>query len=277
MNTEFWSTQLWALFRRQWGWFLAMLVLGVGSYSLASFFVVRGATQAPATVTPFALTIDLYDFSQVPAGVLVGEKVVARRSDGSTAEVGPFLGKAGREFGLTERQLTFADGHGIMIVDAVEAKATWPPLTGDRLKNWLDSSAQPPKDCLDPGFAAQGHELKGTATILGEEVDVIQWPPLGGHTIVNWADPKLGCEAIQYEIQEPQSDGSMKVGFAGKPASLKIGEPDRALFDEEPGYSEMRPSEIIKLALAKIGHPRNAFVDKAGQRLDRAYLGQKAQ
>ncbi|HKV27091.1 MAG TPA: hypothetical protein VJN90_02300 [Candidatus Acidoferrales bacterium] len=277
MNREFRTTQLWSSLQGRPAWLLVALMLAVGSYWLASSFVSRSSAQSPITVTPFTLASNLYDFTQGPAAVLVGQKTIARRSDGSTAEIGPFLGKAGRQSGLTERELAFADGHGMMIVDAVKAKATWPPLTGSHLKAWLDSSVQSPTGCLSPAFAAHGHQFKGTSTILGENVDVIQWQPLGGRTIVEWADPKLGCEAVQYEIHELQTDGSMKVGFAGKPAALKIGEPDGALFDEEAGYTEMRPSQIIQLALTKIGHAGNDFSEKEGQRLDRAYLGEKVQ
>ncbi len=272
MKKESMVTRVWASIRKSSLLILALAIFAGGSYWLAEFFAVRGAAQPTVEVTPFTLVLNLYDFTHGPSELFAGQKTIARRFDGSTAEVGPFLGRDGRQFGLTSRQLTFAaDGHVMTIVDDAKSKATWPPLTGDRLASWLNSFTQPPKDCLSFG------QLDGSAIVSGEDVDVIKWPPIGGHTIVNWADPKLGCEPIQYEIRQPQADGSMMVVFAGRLASLKFGEPASSLFDEELGYAEMPPSQLLQTELAKIGKPMNDAVIKEGQRLDKVYFGQTSQ
>lgn len=253
---------------QRWAWILAVIILAGTSYWLAEILVVRGATQASGGITPFTLTIDLYDFSQDSLGVLVGHKVVARRSDGSTDEIVPFLGKMGARFGLKIRHLDLADGRRMEIVDDIKARSTFPPQNASDLAEHLGHLEHPPQNCLN-----SRDKLEGTSTILGENVDVIQWPQVAGHTITEWADPRIGCEIIRYQIQERQSDGSMKVTFAGKTGLLTFGEPDSALFDPKPGYSEMLPSHVIQAEIARMGGQMNDSIIKEGQRSDEIYLG----
>jgi len=60
------------------------------------------------------------------------------------------------------------------------------------------------------------------------------------HTL--WYAPDLDCEPVRRLTESRDNDGSIRDRFEDIPLSIKLGEPDAALFSIPTDYVEMSPS-----------------------------------
>ncbi len=195
---------------------------------------VRLIAQSEVRVTPFVLERAIYFCSANPAGKLANKETIARRSDGTTVRI-ISVGPLARDVHL--RELHYLDGSTVGLADFLKSKTSWP--ASEQQAAWLSSqmlhSAQ---NCVTVGETLVAER----AAVLDHEVAVVKRILKLGPTLTVWRAPDLGCAELQYRIEDPQPDGSYKLVTEDRAVSLKLVEPDPALFDEGRDYAELRPS-----------------------------------
>lgn len=124
-----------------------------------------------------------------------------------------------------------------------------------------------------PGVNCQEHNpfLKPTGervTILGfDTVHLSGRPPGADFQVERWSAPALNCFVMREEVTSP-AFRQLRSTLA-----VRLGEPDRSLFEVPAGYVERSPSEIMALAAARGARRPDA---QAALQLDSVYWNRKA-
>jgi hypothetical protein len=150
--------------------------------------------------------------------------------------------------GVYSRGITFLDGSSVGLADFVKSKTTF-PASEAQAAVWRARMLNPSRNCAFPGDTVV---VEG-ATLLDQKVAVVKRRTSFGPVITAWRAPDLGCEQLQYRVEDPQPDGSYKLVTEDKGVSLKLIEPDPALFDEGRDYAELRPSVLASRVHAWLG------------------------
>lgn len=253
--------------RKLW-WLAIPLVAGISFYA-AKHATFRLKAYAQISTTPFVAETVSYSFKDNPQGELFFKKLMARRSDGSTAEVS----RKGPIWGASVRSVTLMSGATFHAFDLVNLKTSWKrdPAELAALKQRLTN---PSPDCLYRPDA----KLVGRETLFGQELLVLQVMMNGVAVFdakpsnfreTHWIAPQLGCESLQWRLEEQLPNGSYKLQTDERLISLEIKEPDPAFFDPSENYEEALPSEIIRRHYEKVGIPEPAESQKEGERKDK--------
>jgi hypothetical protein len=203
-----------------------------------------GISPAQVTVTPFTLEMQITSFAHSPQGELHRRQTIAVRSDASRSITQTVLGKIGLDSGDLSRSIKFSDGRRVTLFLSANVKNTWPKM-GPGAVARLKARQEAPKDCVYPGSA-----LLGRDTLESQAVAVVT-DVAEEFKVTEWRAPQLGCEVLQYQAYEKQADGTFKLQAEGKSTGLVLGEPDPALFDEQPGFREAKPTEVAQLFAEK--------------------------
>lgn len=251
--------------RRWYGFAALVATLAIMTFYLGTTVANRQILMARPAATLFTLQLNVYSYSQNPAGDLTSVTTTARRSDGTTVE----LNSVGDpSLGIDARRITYGDGRSVSMVDAVGAKTTWPKPPDEDVLELHRLLLNPPSNCV-----FEGEIFEGSATVLGHPVKVVKSLRLPGKTVTEWRAPDLACYRLQYRLEAKQQDSSLILEAEGKAQSLTMGDPDAALFNDGATYAERKPSEIQHLVLEKMNIPENAGFIKMGQDMDAAILG----
>jgi len=228
-------------------------------YLVSAAITQRRIAEAQVTTTGFVLEMNVYH----PEGQLVGATTVARRSDGTRVQISPIGPVA---WGIAGRRITFMDGRVISLVDTVAAKTTWPLMSKEALASIKARMVHPPPNCVFEGEIFLGEDM-----VLNHHVVVIKTPNQNS-PITNWRAADLGCEGLQFRVETRQADGSFMVTSEGKPVSLQLADPDPELFGEGTNYEELKPSDVQRKILQRIGIPETSELHSQVEPLDREYL-----
>ncbi len=127
----------------------------------------------------------------------------------------------------------------------------------------------PPANCV-----FRGETLLGAQTMMDQKVMEVRWPPTPGWPgqITEWRAAALGCQALHAEIRTPQPDGSLKLVSETRAISLVLGNPDPHLFEDEPTYAEVKPSEAWRRTFEKVGWTWGPDAEQYAAQADNAYL-----
>jgi hypothetical protein len=248
--------------------FALMLFAAAVAVVALSFYGAKHATfhikaYAQITATPFVAEVDFYDFRSNPQGSVFLKKVVARRSDGSTAEV------TSKEplWNVHMRNVTFMNGAALTAYDFVSSKTSFQmkPQELAAMKQRLTNS---PVDCVYRSDA----RIVDRQMLFGQQIIVLEHifdqPNQGdAERITEWFAPALGCEKVGYRYEVKQS-GSYKLGTESRLISLEMKEPEPAFFDPAANFEEVLPSEAMRRHYEKIGQPVPAEIIKSGERAD---------
>ncbi len=251
---------------RQLWWALAAIgALGL-SFALSRLFIL-----ARPTVRPFTLTTETYSPHGAAPDQPIRHEVVAVRSDGaqSTTSTRTTALRA-RE---TLRAISFPDGSSATIYYAIAAKTTSRYKVREFAARRIARLAAPPPDCAIPGWLFVGYD-----TIAGRRVArlVAGWRlhTSGGFGwyVIEWHAPEVGCTSLASKTYDPRTDGSPQLSREQRFVSLKLGEPDPAVFDVPTDYREMKPSDAAHALASRYGERLNADQEKFYQDQDRFYL-----
>ncbi len=237
-------------------------MLAIGTFLAAKRVAIGQLAHAQVLTTPFIAEIHVYDFQKNADGEWFYTRVVARRSDGTTALVESF---GPRNWGQSIRKVTFMDGRSVMLSDLIGSRTTMRKMNEEiaRLKKLLTA---PPPDCRVSRQTVIGYDRLSSQPVVILELDE------DTHKLKTWNAPGLGCESSQWESQIKQADGSLKLGVQAKLARLLIGEPDPAFFDPKSQYVETKPSDVERQIVDKLGAPHDPKHQKNFEKLDQEYL-----
>lgn len=244
-------------------WFFSVpLVIALSFYGAkhATFHI---KAYAQISATPFVAETDVYEFRSHPQGNLFLKQVVARRSDGSTAEVttkGPI-------WSASMRKVTFMSGSTVSVFDFISAKTTFQmkPQELAVLKQKLTNS---PVDCIYRGDA----QIIDRQILFGQQF-IVQQHLLSPSSrqqvrVTEWLAPQLGCEHLGYRTEVEQPDGSYKLQTEARLVSLEMKEPPPAFFDPAANFEEVLPSEVMRRHYQKIDQPEPKEIEQQGKEAD---------
>jgi len=252
-------------FRKSY-WLVLLVVV-----AFASFFAAKNATfhlkaYAQVTTTPFVAETASYNFERNPQGDLYFKKVIARRSDGSTAEVN----QSGPIWGASARRVTFLSGVAVHAFDLVSSKTTI-KMNSQELASLKQRLTNPPADCLYWGDA----KIIDRPILFGQQFVVLQRnytnpkkPDLNQRG-TRWLAPQLGCESLAWRLESRQPDGSYSLQLEERLVSLQMKEPEAAFFDPAANYDEVLPSEVMRRQYQKIGQPESPQDQQSAVRADK--------
>jgi hypothetical protein len=232
-----------------------------------SFYGAKHATYhikayAQITATPFVAETDFYEFRSNPQGNLFLKQVVARRSDGSTAQVT----SRGPIWSASMRKVTFMNGSTVAAFDFVSARTSFQmkPQELAALKEKLTNS---PVDCA----YRNDEQIIDRQRLFGQEFIVHQHFISFNQEqqrVSEWLAPQLGCEHLGYRIEAKQPDGSYKLVTESRLISLEMKEPEPAFFDPAANFDEVLPSEIMRRHYRKVGQPEPNEIEQQGLKDD---------
>lgn len=220
-------------------------------------YVLRAQTKA----LPFTITNELWDYSHMAGGELVSRSTKARRSDGTTANIS--YSSTGERSNPRVRDIALPDGRSSEVFDLIQAVVDW-PAPADHLAA-AKFRLEPP-DCVNEGWYVAGH-----GSLLGEKVVMLAQVPRGSAGTTMVRAPRVDCESLEYLTTRVQSDGAFKLLSRNKLVSLKIGEPDLALFRVPANYKSLTPSQAQKEMAEKLGFAWTAEDAKRAAEQDAAY------
>ena len=243
-------------------WFAVVSLIIALSFYGAKHATFHIKAYAQITATPFVAETDVYEFRSNSQGTLFLKRVVARRSDGSTAEVS----SKGPIWSAPMRKVTFMNGSIISAFDFIAARTSFQmkPQELAQLKQKLRNS---PADCVYRSDA----QIIDRQVLFGQQVIVQE------HTVsinqeqqraTEWLAPQLGCEQLGYRYETKQPDGSYKLQTEGRLISLEIKEPPPAFFDPAKNFEEVLPSEIMRRHYQKVGQPEPKEIEQQGKEAD---------
>ncbi len=255
---------------RKWYWLLLVPILGFACFYGAKRGTIHVKAYAQVRATPFTAELVTYGFGGPnPQGQLLAGKTVARRSDGSTAEL--FRNMA--NWNAPARSVTFMNGQTIRLFDLVSSKTSW-TLKPDELAGLHERLSNPPPDCKYWPDA----KVVSRETWYGQPVVALaRMGVFDGHTEreTTWLAPQLACESLQFRAEIQQPDGTLKLDNEERLISFKAGEPDTAYFEPGTGYEEVMPSTMMQRALQKIGLQENSATKEHEKRADQMLLQHK--
>ncbi|MEJ2007352.1 MAG: hypothetical protein P8Z30_04210 [Acidobacteriota bacterium] len=237
-----------------------------GAFLIAHSLAVRHVTATTLHVAAFTLHTKTVTYQNTAEGQLLAETTVARLSDGTTVHYGA-AGFPEISQGVTARTIDYPDGTRAIISDFAQVKTIVPgsPELASAIASRL---MNPPANCVFPGYT-----LLGYGTILGQKVAKVRWPSLKGlkDETIQWLAPALGCVAMQTENLVPQPGGKLKVLSKMETVSLSVGPPDPHLFDPEPNYNVVKPSEAMRKVFEKAGWAWDSDAQAHAARADQRY------
>lgn len=251
---------------------IAAIVM-IGSFLVSRSLTIRQVARAASEIIPFTLETEIHHQGANPAEEILVRRIVARRSDGAQASVGPvMLGPAGIKAGAKARRVSLMDGSEVTLDDATKAKTTWPKRTTDAMAALKHHLTNPPQSCI---FNAT-ETLLGYDMVLDQQTAIVRKKPIPtseGQNVTDtiWRALGLSCQILRYQVEMEEPDGSQQLVTEGKAVSLKFGEPDSALFDTGANYAEMKPSELLRLKAQRLGIAWNP--SEVEQTQDAIYLG----
>lgn len=251
-------------------WVLATLALAAGIFFAAQQLMFQHIARAQVKATPFTLEMESYEFSDGLPETLIAKETVARRSDGATARVDSMGGIVGLQAGETERHILYLDGHALDVFDGVQSVVRFPQLSLKAMAFRKEEIVSPPENCV-----FLGDSLVGYGTIRGYKVAKVKNMAIGQRTVTAWLAPELGCEQLQYQVEENEADGTTKVTSETRAVSLVTGEPDPKFFDVPDSYNSVQPSLALRKEADKLGAPWNDAMQQEATRADAAYWGVK--
>jgi hypothetical protein len=202
----------------------------------------------------------------------VHEEILARRADGATmTRRSPIRIKPDAYV----RDLQFPDGRTVTIYDGINAKVTWPVLSGHGIVIRRDQ-VDGPSECP---VSSNGSRLRRDS-IEGQDVDVIQ-ENAGAYRLTMSSAPRLGCQALYVNSEAIQPNGSFRQSMETKATKLVMGEPDARLFEIGADLVEMKPSEAQRRFWESLDLPMTADekaimlqeLQRQGADADRRYQG----
>ncbi|MGH9351928.1 MAG: hypothetical protein ACRD2G_07190 [Terriglobia bacterium] len=228
--------------------------LAVCSYLVFRAVAVHQVVRAQSQVTPFVFQAQVYFYKTDPSGSLHSTLTVARRSDGTIAEIrsiGP-LAK-----GLYARLIKYPDGGTLGAVDALSSKTTMPPTSPGAAAWYRAHVLNPPSNCVLSGDTL----VTDHASVLGHTVAVVRHEPMitqdnglvEHFRSTQWRAADLGCTTLKRQFDVQQPDGSYEVVSELRPVSLQLTEPNPHFFDTDQNYSELRPSELDAKISERLG------------------------
>jgi len=244
--------------------FAGAVILATGLFYAARQVTFVRMAHAQITVVPFTVQMDISYPDTGGNMVVFKKKVVARRSDGATAlqeTVGPV------NLGRTARKVIFLDGRSQSFVDDMKIRSTWPVKAAKTIAPMKADILNPAQDCVTG--KRLGYLLRFD-TLNGERVAVVQSEE-GGYRLTRWLAPRLGCEALAYESEQSQNDGSFKLAAQGKLVNLVFGDPDARLFDEGADYTELKPSDVQNRFAESAGLTQTEEMRQQALKLDKTY------
>ncbi|MFB3922177.1 MAG: hypothetical protein ACE145_10675 [Terriglobia bacterium] len=164
------------------------------------------------------------------------------------------------------RVIRYLGGRSIQLADAVAAKTTWPKPLAKVSAPSRDRILHPAKDCV---FSNSEIFLRHE-NLLGQKVAVVSM----SFVDTVWRAPELGCEVIQRRSGY-KHEGVFKTQSETRPVDLRLGDPDPRLFDERADYAEVRPSELLKRMMAKVGVAWDTNMQREAELLDSRFFGEQ--
>ena len=251
---------------RKFYWPVFLVAAAVASFYAAKHVTFRLKAYAQVTTTPFVAETASYSFEQNPQGDLYFKKVVARRADGSTAEVN----QSGPIWSASARRVTFMSGAAIHAFDLVSSKTSI-KMKPQELASLKERLTSPPADCLYWGDA----KIIDRPILFGQQFVVLQRnytnpkkPDLNQRG-TRWLAPQLGCESLAWRLESRQPDGFYKLQIEERLVSLQMKEPEPAFFDPAANYEEVLPSGIMRRQFQKIGQAQSPQDQQSGARADK--------
>jgi len=248
-------------------WIFLCGVLAVLCFYGAGKLTIYHIASAQVRVAPFVLRTESYNYDKGPKGELFVKEVVARRSDGATAEIST-VGEPSS--GNTVKTLTFLDGRAVVVYDPIQAKSSW-HITTARLAALKEHLLNSASDCMPREKREGKRSVIGDDVVLGHKAIRIQ-SDLSSGRIIDWKAPDLACETLEFTFEERQPDRSLKLKTHEKAVSLDIGEPPSNMFDSGADYAEMKPSEAQARYFQKVGAPEDAASKQSAEQSDINYL-----
>lgn len=216
--------------------------------------------------TPFTLITQNYVYDSSGTRGLNSRRVVARRSDGATVTLN--FQPQDKQTGTHPRvrTITFLDGRFWDVYDSIHAFVKWPAT---RERTMLQRNLLAPlKDCLleDSGEYLDKYETWGDVSVA-----VIRSLPKGSSGTTFWLAPSLGCQQLQTTYTQVRSDGSFRLVSEEKFVSIKLGEPEAALFTVPSTYASLIPSNALHEEFKHNGRPWDSQAQEMAARMDTAY------
>jgi len=247
---------------------LTLIIASGALVSLALLVATRARSdQWPYRSAPaaFSLKMEMASYDRNSAGDLWQVETQAQRSDGATVTVATLYFPP-HVRPRTIRVIKLPDGTWVRLVDAMSAKSTCRPKRREVAPARETSSyGRRPPDCL-------GHldKLLAQTVLFGQKVDIVKtWDH--GSAGQEWLAPALGCKELQWQNASLRPDGSRRIDMEGKLVSFNLGEPDARLFDPGTGYTELKPSELLRREMKAAGVPWSPELDEEADKEDYRY------
>ena len=139
---------------------------------------------------------------------------------------------------------------------------------------WQGSHWDPKRSCAFPiyGDAAPNRPMPvGTELVQGIQTIKLASTPAKTGAETEWRAPSLGCITIKrlWEFNDNASSSEMQI------ISVTYAEPPAAMFEPEPSYEELKPTELelrrLKVKFAAMTDAQVSHHLKQYERLDRTY------
>jgi len=223
---------------KRWAWWLRVCV------AAACGAMVCGAEEGGGAYTA-RIRQQVVVYGEV-AGAM--ETVVAVRADGARARVvRPVKEGVGSE--MMERSVELPDGFVGTYYPAAKVQAT-----GYRTRAMLEAMEKTKltgkSECTaTKDLAVKSLRVAGEERMLGVRVVrvVADTERVRG---THWMAPELGCLAVKREMKYLGAGGAVEQVMEETALELRLGEPEKGLFERPEGYEEVEPSEA-DLRMAK--------------------------
>ncbi len=183
-------------------------------------------------------TVELYVTALSGSQLKHSAITIARRSDGSRAEIHEQLvtGLSGER--LMRKSIMFADGVYVDLRNDTHAKVT---VTHDiNSPEWISrvlDAIDPASDCQrnfhGKSWSPAPLTVEGHETIKSQDALRMRFTETNGDVVTEWRSPAFGCEVIQEDRVERNGTVEHQV-----PILLHLGEPQLWFFDVPGGYKE---------------------------------------
>lgn len=253
---------------------LYLLVAGVAFFVAGRWVFHQFSTPDPVRasqpIQPFTMGQDIYTFKRLATGELASRRTVARRSDGTEAEIDVVKAGDSGEFQVL-RKVEFADGSAMTLIESINSK-----LSGfvdrRRLDRRLQRMTSPPTDCI------QGPEkVVARETLYGHEFLVLEGSDDRAKRR-SWQSPALGCAVMQMIQEEKDAAGKWNRTTQVVLNRLTKGEPDPQFFVAGEKFKEMTPTEAYLEAARQKGIDPDACAKckESIWELEKAYWSKQA-
>lgn len=245
---------------------LAALAICVPSSPAQESATKPGEAVSAKKITPFTLIVKNYVYDSSGTRGLNSRRVVARRSDGATVTLNFQPQDKQTATHPRAREIEFLDGHHLEVYDGIHALVKWP---APRQRTMLQRNLLAPlKDCL---LEDSGEYLDKYETLGDVKVAVIRSLPKGSSGTSFWLAPSLGCQQLQTTYTQVRPDGSFRIVSEEKFVSIKLGEPEAALFTVPSTYASLTPSAALHEEFKHNGRPWDSQAQEMAERMETAY------